>query len=137
MTIHVQYVEPELAAQSWHLVEKYIEAALVHGHGDYTLDQVKLLVNMGQWLLLVAVDESGSVHGAATVSFLNYPNSRVAFITSIGGRLISSPDTFKEMTIILKSRGATRVQGLARPSVARLWKRYGFEEISAMVEVKI
>lgn len=137
MTISVQYVDTIHAAQTWPLVEKYVESALEHGHGDYTLDQIKLLVCMGQWLLLVAVDEGGIVHGAATVSFLNYPNDRIAFITFIGGKLISNQNTYQEMCGILKSRGATKIQGMARPSVARLWKRYGFNERSALVEVKI
>jgi len=137
MKLQVQYVETEFAAQSWPLVEEHVKSALQYGRGDYTLDQIRLFVCMGQWLLLVAVDESGKVHGAATVSFINYPNSRVAFITFIGGRLISSQDTYGQMRMILKSRGATKIQGMARPSIARLWKRYGFDDVAALVENKI
>jgi hypothetical protein len=137
MTITVQYVPVEHAAQSWPLVEEHIQAALPYGNGDYTLDQVKLLVSLGQWLLLVAVDDEKGVCGAATVSFLNFPNYRSAFITFIGGKLISNPETFKQMCAILKTRGATRVQGMARPAIARLWKRYGFSEVSTLVEVKL
>ena len=135
--MNVQYVPQQFTAQIWPRVEEYVKSALEYGHGDYTLDQIKLLVCMGQWLLLIAVDEENHIHGAATVSFINYPNDRVAFITFIGGRLISNQDTFKEMCTILKSNGATKVQGMARPAIARLWKRYGFEERSTLVEVKI
>ena len=137
MTLTVRYVAVEHAAQTWPMVEHHIASALPYSHGDYSIDQIKLLVNMGQWLLMVAVDEQGVIHGAATSSFLNLPNDRVAFITSIGGKLISNKDTFNQMCGILKSRGATKVQGMARPSIARLWKRYGFNEISTLVEVKI
>jgi len=137
MKLQVQYVETEFASQSWPLVEKYVESAIQYGNGDYTIEQIKLLVCMGQWLLLVAVDESGNVHGAATVSFINYPNARVAFITFIGGRLISNRDTYMQMSMILKARGATKIQGMARPSIARLWKRYGFNDVATLVESKI
>jgi hypothetical protein len=137
MKLQVQYVETEFTSQSWPLVEKYVQSAIQYGNGDYTIEQIKLLVCMGQWLLLVAVDESGNVHGAATVSFLNYPNSRVAFITFIGGRLISNKDTYMQMSMILKARGATKIQGMARPSIARLWKRYGFNDVATLVESKI
>jgi len=137
MKLQVQYVETEFTSQSWPLVEKYVQSAIQYGNGDYTIEQIKLLVCMGQWLLLVAVDESGNVHGAATVSFLNYPNSRVAFITFIGGRLISNRDTYMQMSMILKARGATKIQGMARPSIARLWKRYGFNDVATLVESKI
>ena len=137
MKLQVQYVETEFTSQSWPLVEKYVESAIQYGNGDYTIEQIKLLVCMGQWLLLVAVDESGNVHGAATVSFINYPNARVAFITFIGGRLISNRDTYMQMSMILKARGATKIQGMARPSIARLWKRYGFNDVATLVESKI
>jgi hypothetical protein len=121
----------------WPQIEKYVLSAMEYGHGDYTIDQIRLLINTGQWLLMVALDEEGEVHGAAASSFLNYPNSRVAFITFIGGKLISNQETFKQMSDILKQHGATKIQGMARPSIARLWKRYGFEERTTLVEVKI
>jgi hypothetical protein len=92
---------------------------------------------MGQWLLLVATDEENKVHGAATVSFLNYPMARVAFITLIGGRLVSNKETFEQLKDILKQRGATKVQGYGRESIVRLWKRYGFEPRTTLVEVKL
>ena len=135
--MNVNYVPQQYAAQTWPQIEQYVESAIEHCHGEYTIDQIKLLVCMGQWLLLVAVDEEGKIHGAATVSFINYPNDRVAFITFIGGKLISNQDTFQQMSNILKSNGATKVQGMARPAIARLWKRYGFEERSTLVEVRI
>ena len=135
--IEVRYVPTEYCAQSWANVEKYIKSSLEHGYGDYAIEQIRLLVNMGSWLLLVAVDENMEVHGAATVSFMNYPNDRVAFITQIGGKLISNQETFKQMVDILKNKGATKVQGMARPSIARLWKRFGFQERTTLVEVKI
>lgn len=137
MTLTVKYVQKEHAAQMWPLVETYIKSAMEHGHGDYTLDQVKLLVCMGQWLLMIAMDEDSKIHGAATASFMNYPNDRVGFITFIGGKLITNQETFKQMCDILKQRGATKVQGMARPAIARLWKRYGFNERSTLVEVRI
>jgi hypothetical protein len=121
----------------WPQIEKYVQSAMQYSMGDYTIDQIRLLINTGQWLLMVAIDEQGEIHGAAASSFINYPNSRVAFITFIGGKLISNQETFKQMSDILKEYGATKIQGMARPSIARLWKRYGFQERTTLVEVKI
>lgn len=137
MKLTVQYVPLTHAAQTWPKVEKYVKMAMEYGHGDYTIDQIRMFVCIGQWLLLVAVDEEGQIHGAATSSFINYPNDRVAFITFIGGKLISNQETFKQMSDILKSNGATKIQGMARPSIARLWKRYGFQERTMLVETRI
>lgn len=137
MTLTVQHVPQQFAAQTWPLVEEHIAAANKYGGDDYTLDQIKMYVTQGQWVLLVATDEEAKVHGAATVSFLNYPNDRVAFVTSIGGKLISNDDTFEQLKRLLRSMGATKIQGAARESIARLWKRYGFAERYTVVEVKI
>ena len=49
-------------------------------------------------MLLVATDDNAEIHGAATVSFINYPNDRVAFVTAIGGKLVTSPETFAQMS---------------------------------------
>ena len=127
----------EFAAQTWDLVVPHIQEAMKYGGGDYTIDQIKLFVLMGQWLLIAVVDDENQIHGACTVSFINYPNSRVAFVTAIGGRLISSKETFKQLCEIVKARGATKIQGATRESIARLWRRYGFKERYTTVEYKL
>jgi len=134
--MQVQRVDITHVNQVWHLVEPFIANAMEYSCGDYTVEQVKTLVVMGHWSLLVAVDDDG-VKGAATVSFSNRPSDRVAFITSIGGKLISNPDTFEQLKQLLASTGATYIEGAARESIARLWSRYGFEEKYRIVGVKI
>jgi hypothetical protein len=135
MNIHL--IPTEYCAQNWHLVEPYIVEAHKWGFGDYSVEQIKMYVTLGQWVLLVAVDENKMIHGAATISFINYPNDRIAFVTAIGGKLISSKETFEQLSNLVKNLGATKIQGSARPSVARLWKRFGFKERNVTVEVKI
>ena len=107
------------------------------GGAEYTAEQIKVYLILGEWMLLVATDENKEIQGAATVNFINYPASRVAFVTAIGGKLITSPDTFAQMSSIFKANGATKIQGMARPSIARLWKRYGFAERTTLVETRI
>jgi hypothetical protein len=104
---------------------------------NYNVDHIRLYVTTGAWLLVVAVDETNKVCGACTVSFINYPLHRVAFVTAIGGRLISSKDTFEQLKRILKSYGATKIQGYGRESIVRLWKRYDFEPRNTLVETLI
>ena len=137
MTLSIHYVALQHVHQTWPLIEEYIASAQKHGGDDYTLDQIKVYVAQGHWVLLVAADEEGKLHGAATVNFVNYPNDRVAFVTFIGGKLISSQDTFGQFKRVLKSFGATKIQGAAREAIARLWSRYGFEERYIIVETKI
>lgn len=120
----------------WPLVESYIAAALEHAKGDYTVEQAKTLVVTGQWMLVVATDEQG-VQGAATVNMFNRPDDRVAFVTAIGGKLIGNAETFEQFKRLLANFGATYVEGAARESIARLWRRIGFEEKYRIVGVKI
>lgn len=132
----IQYVPIEWVNQTWPRVENFVVAALEHAQGDYTIDQVKALVTQGTWMLLVAVDGS-EIKGAATINFYNRPNDRVGFISTIGGRLISNPDTFDQLKAFALSQGATVIEGAARESIARLWTRYGFTEKHRIVGVKL
>jgi hypothetical protein len=58
-------------------------------------------------------------------------------VTAIGGKLISSEETFEQLKTILKQRGATKIQGFGRDAIVRLWKRYGFEPKTTLVEVPL
>lgn len=130
----LKLVNKNFVLQTWNLVESFIGSALKHSDGDYTVDQAKVYLVSGQWQLIVALDDLGKIKGCCTVSFLNYPNNRVAFITAIGGKFISDKDIYKEFTDLLKAQGATKVQGAARESIARLWRRLGFKEKYIIVE---
>ena len=135
--LKIQPVPLQSFHQTWLLVEEFLAEALKWGEDDYTKEQAKALLAQGSWLLLVAVDEENKIHGAASVNFINMPNDRVAFITAIGGKLISNKDTYAQLCNVLKSFGATKIQGAARESIARLWSRYGFKERYIIVEAKI
>jgi hypothetical protein len=143
MTLTVRPVEINYISQIWHLVEPFLKDALTKGNDApdwsecYNIHHVQGFLVSGQWILLVAVDENNEVHGAATVSFANYPMNRVAFITLIGGHLVSNEDTFDQLKGLLKNYGATKLQGYGRPAIVRLWKRYGFEPRTTLVEVKL
>jgi len=104
---------------------------------DYTVEHIQSFLTSGAWLLIVATDEENNIHGCASVSFINYPLHRVAFVTAIGGKLISSQDTFDQLKTLLKLRGATKIQGYGRDAIVRLWKRYNFEPRNTLVEVLI
>ena len=138
MTLIIQPVPVQLVNQVWDKVEPFIkDAEEKFGGAEYTTEQIKVYLILGDWMLLVATDENKEIHGAATVNFINYPASRVAFVTAIGGKLITSPDTFAQMSSIFKANGATKIQGMAKESVARLWKRFGFEDKATLVETKL
>ena len=134
----VQIVPLQYANQTWPSVAEFIKAAIEQqtGDKDYTLEQVQVYVSSGQWALLVATEDE-KIIGAATVNLFNRPNHRVAFITYIGGRLIVGKESFEQMCQVLKSLGATSIEGAVNDAIARLWQRFGFVEKYKIVEVAL
>lgn len=121
----------------WNVLEKFIRNALELGQSeDYTAEQVKVLLVTKQWHLFIAV-ENNEIKGCAVISFTNYPNSCVAFICAIGGKFIGNKETFNNLNVLLKKMGATKINGYARESVARLWRRLGFVNRHILVEYKL
>lgn len=139
MNLTVRPVDVSYVQQIWPVIEQYLQAALEKDGTctDYNIHHIQSFLATGQWLLIVAVDDEGQIHGAATISFINYPLSRVAFITAIGGKLISNDNTFDQLKALLKQRGATKIQGYGRPAIVRLWQRFNFEPRTTLVEVQI
>jgi hypothetical protein len=131
----IQHVPVQHAAQTWPLVEKYLAESQSYAKGDYTLDQIKMYVLTGGWLLLVATDDDNKIHGAMTVEFHNRPNHRVAFITGTGGKSIINDETFKQLEIFCRTNGATAIECAARDSVSKLLNRFGFKDKYRIVEV--
>jgi hypothetical protein len=122
----------------WPEVKEYLESALKFSAGEYSAEQLKVFLIKGEQHLLVAVDEENKINGCATVQFVDHPNFRVAFITSIGGKLIARPETFEDLVNWARFNGATKIQGAARESIERLWRKlYKFERRYAIVEKDI
>lgn len=132
----IQHVDASYVNQLWPQVEKFIESALAY-QDDYNLEHAKVFVTNGTWMLVVAIDEEAVIHGAATIQFYNRPNDRVAFVVTMGGRLISGQDTYAQFTTLLKAFGATYIEGAGRESIARLWRRFGFVEKYRVVGAKL
>lgn len=136
----VLIVPVDNVVQTWPLVEKFLRSSVELGNDGqgqcYNLHHVQAFVASGAWVLYVAVDE-GQVIGAATVSFINYPLQRVAFITQIGGRMIASKEMFEQFKAALKARGATKLQGYGRPSIVRLWRKLDIEPSMALIEATL
>lgn len=143
MKLTVRIVESSYIHQTWPHVKHYIEAALDEGMPypegclNYNADHVLGFLAGGHWMLLVATDEDNKLHGAATLSFVNYPLHRVAFVTTMGGKFVTGLDTAAQLKDIARSNGATKIQATARPSMAKLLEKSGFEQRNVIVETLI
>lgn len=133
----VHYVDVRYIHKVWDDAAPFLEKAMHHSGGEYSLEQLKVFLVQGSQTLLIAVDDE-EIKGAATVEFINYPNERVAFITAIGGKMIASKEVWDQFEGWLHEQGATSARGCAHESVARLWRRaFGFDQRYVMVEKKL
>lgn len=129
----IQEVDTSYVNQIWPQVEPFIADALQHSCGEYTADHARVFATSGSWTLVVATMDSGTIRGAALVSFFNRPRDRVAFVMAIGGRLVTSVDTWHQFEDIMRAHGATCLEGAARESIARLWSKYGMQHKYSIV----
>lgn len=135
--IQVQFVDTNYVHQVWNLVEPFLAKGLVRSGGEYNADQLKVFLVSGAQKLLIAVEDN-VINGAAAIEFINYPNERVAFVTSIGGKMIANKEVWEQFESWCRHNGATMVRGAAFESVARLWKKaFGVEQRYVIVEKKL
>jgi hypothetical protein len=122
--------------QTWPLVEKYFAAVEPHTKGDYTLDQIRMKLGVGDWWLLT-VTEGETIIGSLSMVYQNRANDRVAFITCLAGADMTTDDNWSQLQAICKKDGATMIEAAMRPSTFRLWSRLGFQEKYLIAEVKL
>ncbi len=131
----VQIVVPNNIYNVWEDIKDYLNASINVSTGDYTLEQLKLLLIRGEQTLLVATNEEGKLTGAMAVEFINHPNSRVMFITSLGGNGIVNEQTFSQVESWARTQGATKVCAWAHEAQARLYKiKANFNSVRHVVE---
>ena len=131
----VQIVAPNNIYNVWADVESYLNASINVSGGDFTLDQLKLLLVRGEQTLLVSVNKENKINGAMTVEFINNANARTMFITALGGSGIVNDETFSQVEVWAKMQGATKASAWAQEAQARLYKiKANFNTVRMVVE---
>ena len=131
----VQIVAPNNVYNVWEDIKEYLNASINVSGGDFTLDQLKLLLVRGEQTLLVSVNESNKINGAMTVEFINNANARTMFITALGGSGIVNDETFSQVETWAKMQGATKASAWAQEAQARLYKlKANFNTVRMVVE---
>jgi len=135
----VQHVPIAHVNAVWPQVEGFIAKSISSQKGppDYTLDQIKTLVAVGTWMLVVISDETNTIKGAGVINFYNRPNDRIAFVLNVGGRRIATSEVYTQLCVLCKSFGATKIECAANEGAFRLWSKLGFKEKYRIAEVYI
>jgi hypothetical protein len=131
----VQIVAPNNVYNVWEDIKEYLNASINVSGGDFTLDQLKLLLVRGEQTLLVSVNQNNKINGAMTVEFINNANARTMFITALGGSGIVNDETFSQVEVWAKMQGATKASAWAQEAQARLYKlKANFNTVRMVVE---
>ena len=132
-------IKPEHIINLWPQVLPYLERAVKYDtpNPDYTIEHMQRWLVSGRWELLIGVDELGETHGIATLSYIDYPLHKIAFITCISGRMVTTKSSWDALVDYATEQGATKIQAHCRPSMLRLGRRLGFEHITSLMEIVI
>ena len=131
----VQIVTPNNVYHVWEDIKEYLNASINVSGGDFTLDQLKLLLVRGEQSLLISVNKNNKINGAMTVEFINNANARIMFITALGGSGIVNDETFSQVESWARMQGATKASAWAQEAQARLYKlKANFNTVRMVVE---
>lgn len=121
----------------WNEVEPMISKGMEHAHGELGVSQLRMMIVQQQAYLLVA-ERDGALVGAGVVEFIQYPNFKAANFIVTGGRgMLFDRHGYEQIRAWMKSKGASKIQGHVRESVARLWGRFGLKEVYRVVRADL
>ena len=119
-------------AEHWLTIERHIRPALDFSP-DITLEDVRNAIFREQYHV-VGVYRNDEMVGAVVYKV---QQNDTAFILAIGGHWIAHDNGIDQFKDFLRYFGMTRMQGIARPSVARLWQRLGVRQIYTVMETEL
>jgi hypothetical protein len=131
----VQLVAPGHILGLWETVWPMLNVAFInYEHGDYDIEQLKVLL-IKEFQLLFVVVEDNKIIGCFTVEVINQMNYKVAFTTCMGGKALFDENTVKQYEDWCKGNGITKIRAYAQESQARLFKiKLGLEKVTNVVE---
>jgi len=119
-------------AEHWLEIERHIAPAMDFSP-DITLADVRTAIFNEQYHV-VGVYRVDELVGSVVYKI---QQETTAFILAMGGYWITQADSIDQFKDFLRFFGIRRMQGIARPSVARLWQRMGVRQIYTVMETEI
>lgn len=116
------HIDPIYLDTVWPHVEALLFSAVAKAHGEVDISQLRAEIVRGDVILVIWQDD-GKVVSAGTVSFINYPNYRVAYVSFLSGRF--SEASFSAFKDWCRRCGASKIQCWTDDAIARLYQRYG------------
>ena len=110
----------------WPQIGALIASAIVYGRGEYTLEDIRDGIERGQMFAVGCVSEAGEVEFVVTCIIAAFPRKQVLYIQYGAGRGgVRAKDAIASAA---KTLGCDWIETRCRESVARLYRRAGFDD---------
>lgn len=131
----IQLVAPGHVLGLWEIIWPMLNVAFInYEHGDYDIEQLKVLL-IKEFQILFVVVEDNKIIGCFTVEVINQPNHKVAHTTCMGGKGVFDNHTIKQYEEWCRGNGITKIRAYAQDSQAKLFKmKLGLEKVTNVVE---
>jgi hypothetical protein len=107
-----------------------------YANNDFSTESIRDGVLAGRLHLLLITD-GPEVVGASVIAYQKRAGKTVAHIHAMAGNGVTTGDNWVQLKTIFEKEGASHVEAVMRPSVARLWSRLGFKESHRVFEVEL
>ena len=109
----------------WPQISALIASAIPYGRGEYTLDDIRAGIEHGQMFAVGCVNDACEIEFVVTCSIVTFPRKQVLYVQYGAGRGgVRAKDA---LTTAAKTLGCDWIETRCRESVARLYRRAGFE----------
>ena len=110
----------------WPQISALIASAIPYGRGEYTLDDIRAGIEHGQMFAVGCVNDACEIEFVVTCSIVTFPRKQVLYVQYGAGRGgVRAKDA---LTTAAKTLGCDWIETRCRESVARLYRRAGFDD---------
>ena len=129
-------VHPSQIDRAWRDGASRLAEACKWASREITPDQLKMLLSMGERILLGA-KEGDEIKGWAAVQVQQLPNLRVLYIFALQGNGVASAEGMTLLKDYAKAHGCSTIRGAVRASMARMLRiRFGAKPIYQTIEME-
>lgn len=119
-------IPKDLAAGAfWPQIGALVAAAMAHGRGEFSLGDIRDGIEAGQMFAAGCVSSAGEVEFVVTCSVVAFPRKKVLYIQYGAGR--GGARARDALIAAAKTLGCDWIETRCRESVARLYRRAGFD----------
>lgn len=131
----LRQVNPNYVCQIWPVVGPMLASGLPD-NSEYSIDQLKGMLSVGERTLLVA-EQGGEIKGACAISLHRHPNKFVCWIMALGGSggVLFLATELEKWAI---SQGCTDMKAETTDGLSKIFKsRCGYDNSRVIVSKKL